>query len=113
MKWITRGWAIISMATVLAACVATPIALAPGADQVRITKNSADVTSCAAVGNVDAHQYPLDHGNAMRQMQNEATGLGGNTLFLTFDPADHMINPPNAYATGVAYRCAKAVSPDR
>jgi hypothetical protein len=104
MKQIIRGCAIISMGTVLAACVATPITLAPGADQVRITKDSADVASCTAVGNVDAHQYPLDHSNAMRQMQNETTGLGGNTLFLTFDPADHMINPPNAYATGVPYR---------
>jgi hypothetical protein len=111
MKQITRGLVVISMGTTLLACGSTPITLAPGADQVRITKNSSDVAGCAAVGNVDGHQYPLDHGNAMRQMQNQTTGLGGNTLFLTFDPGDHMINPPNAFATGVSYRCAKAVSP--
>jgi hypothetical protein len=47
--------------------------------------------------------------NGMRQIQNRTAGLGGNTIFLTIDPSEHIINPPNTFATGVAYRCATVV----
>lgn len=75
----------------LAGCVT--MTLAPGADQVKITRNAADVTGCRAVGNVSANSGPLDLNTELR---NKTLGLGGNVLFTTglFSANE-----------GVAYRC--------
>lgn len=70
---------------ILRGCV-TP---APGANQVRITKNRADVAACTAVGNIGAESmHNLDPDVA----KNKAVGLGANLVFDTGDG-------------GVAYRC--------
>lgn len=77
----------------------TTVALAPGADQVRITHNAADVASCKAVGNVDV---PPDTptptpDNLERQLRNLTVGLGGNAVFVTVSQG--------IVLQGVAYRC--------
>jgi len=89
--------AAIMFVIVLSACVA----LAPGADKVRITKDASDVSACSAVGNVrlprDANGN-VDIYNADAEFRNQTVGLGGNTAFVTqsgvFAPVE-----------GIAYRC--------
>jgi hypothetical protein len=84
----------------VAACVATTagcatVALAPGAERVRLTKSAADVASCKPVGNVKApSDSPPDF---VATIRNQAMGLGANTIFVTRD-----INGPEE---GVAYNC--------
>jgi hypothetical protein len=77
--------------------------LAPGASGVKITRNAADVASCTAVGNVDGSHvrrgmYPdvTKDQIAIPQLQNQAIGLGGNTIFDTSSASS---------LTGIVYRC--------
>ena len=63
---------------------------APGAPHVRVTRNPAEFASCAAVGNIDgSHVRRGMYANvttdqiAIPQLQNQAIGLGGNTIFDT------------------------------
>lgn len=79
-------------------------ALAPGASGVRITRNAADVATCTAVGNVDgSHVRRGMYADVTKdqiatpQLQNQAIGLGGNTIFDT--------SSANSL-TGIVYRCA-------
>jgi hypothetical protein len=88
----------------LTAC-ASQITLAPGADHVTVTKNPANVTACAPRGEIAATGYPLDQTNALRDLKNQTVGAAGDTLLITYDPADHVLNPPHAVASGIAYRC--------
>jgi hypothetical protein len=76
--------------TILSGCV-TP---APGADQVKITRNPADVSACSAVGNISS--------KAMNNFdphvaQNRAVGLN----------ADVVLNTGNG---GVAYHCGNSAT---
>jgi hypothetical protein len=82
-------------ALVLAGCVTSTIALAPGAASVRIVRSEADVASCAAVGNVA--QPP----NQNVDMRNLTVGIGGDTLFVTNSLSNGYIE------AGIAYRCSK------
>jgi hypothetical protein len=77
----------LAITTLTAGCATT--VLAPGAAQVRIVRNAADVAACTAVGNVSPGQDP----------RNLTVGLGGNTLFVTTE------NSLGAIFNGVAYRC--------
>jgi hypothetical protein len=72
--------------------------LAPGAEQVKITRNTGDVAGCAAVGNLDT----INTGDDPR---NQAIGLGGNVVFDTRPSAVFGL------MTGVVYRCASAATP--
>jgi hypothetical protein len=72
--------------------------LAPGAAQVKITRNAADVAGCAAVGNLDSIKTSDD-------VRNQAIGLGGNVVFDTRPSAVFGL------MTGVVYRCASAATP--
>jgi hypothetical protein len=95
MTTCQRVSVILASAALLTGCVT--VALAPGAEKVRLTSNSQDVTTCTAVGNVrvpaDVHeQNPFADNNELR---NQAIGLGGNTVFIT----------NGALGEGVAYRC--------
>jgi len=76
----------------LTGCVTT--ALAPGAIDVRIVRNAADVASCTTAGNV---RQPPDQNVDMRNL---TVGVGGNTLFVT----EEIFGIATA---GVAYRCPK------
>ena len=85
------AFALIGLFT--AGCVT--VALAPGAEKVKITKNASDVAACKAVGNVRAPLQGTEAVNAT--LQNQTLGLGGNTVFVT---------GPEAQAVGgVAYNC--------
>lgn len=83
--------------SLLTACVT--IALAPGADKVRVTSNPQDVAPCTAVGNVRIPQIANRNSppvaNPMDDLRNQAVGLGGNTVFVT----------SAELGEGVAYRC--------
>jgi len=82
---------------VSAGCVGTvvsTVALAPGADQVKLTHNVADVASCTAVGNVTGLSDRIGTLDIEPLLRNRTIGLGGNTVFLT-----------NGEQEGVAYRC--------
>lgn len=100
-----HGLAAVMLA-VLSGCVAT-VTLAPGAEAVRVTKNPADVTACRPMGNVDAKTAQGNVLNITPILRNQVVGLGGDTLLVTFDPRDHVVNNPGDVATGIAYQCAK------
>jgi len=70
------------------------IALVPGADKVRITKNPDDVASCKPVGNI--HLKDADANS--KEFRNEVVGLGGNSVMVT-------IGTPESPSQGVAYLC--------
>jgi hypothetical protein len=83
----------------LAAALGTPgcvnIALAPGAEKVKVTESASDVASCKAVGNVVAK--PMGPSATHADLQNKTLGLGGNTVFVTEAIGDSV--------EGVAYTC--------
>jgi hypothetical protein len=90
MKQVVFGCIVVFLVALSAGCV-TP---APGADQVIITRNPADVSACTAVGNISAEKM----GNLDRHVaQNQAVGLNANVVFDT------------GYG-GVAYSCGKAAA---
>jgi len=77
------------------------IPLAPGAEQVILTRNAADVASCKAVGNLNN----VNGGNVtdagQRIARNQAIGLGGNTIFDT----SSVFEESQGAVEGVVYRC--------
>jgi hypothetical protein len=73
---------------------------APGAAEIRLTKDAADVAKCQAVGNiaVPKENGVVDMASAKTQFQNQAVGLGANAGLAT----EGLLFAP---AAGVAYRC--------
>jgi hypothetical protein len=71
--------AIAAIGLGTAGCVT--VALAPGAEKVKITRTASDVASCKAVGNVKSLLEGTEAINAT--LQNQTLGLGGNTVFVT------------------------------
>ncbi len=94
MKAILAICTIAGFALASFGCVT--VALAPGADQVHLTKNAADVASCKAVGNVKSPQSDNAF-DAEPSIRNQAVGLGGNAIFVTRDF--------NSALEGIAYHC--------
>jgi hypothetical protein len=80
-----------AIASLAAGCVTTN--LAPGAAQVNITRNAADVAACTAVGNIPQGLYSSDSAG------NETVGRSGNTFFVTSE------NLTGAIFSGIAYSC--------
>ena len=81
------------------ACMSTT--LAPGADKVRITKVSSDVSGCTAVGNVKAPRNSdgsIDAVDSDAVLRNQTIGLGGNTILGTSSVLSVLVE-------GIAYRC--------
>jgi len=97
--------AIILAATastfLLASCAVPITTLAPGAASVRIVRSEADVSSCAAVGNV---RQPPDESVDLRNL---TIGIGGDTLFVTEEIKNTVGIATDYIRSGVAYRCAK------
>jgi hypothetical protein len=93
---MTSNCRLAAMAVIglgMAGCVT--IAVAPGAEKVKITKIASDVASCKAVGNLKA---PLEGNEAINAtLQNQTFGLGGNTAFVT--------GADGQSVAGVAYSC--------
>ena len=90
---------MITATILLGACVTvTP---APGADQVRITRNTADVEKCKALGNIQvpkSDQGLVNGALAQTQFRNQAVGLGSNVALVT----EGIVSIPVA---GIAYHC--------
>jgi len=91
MKQVVLGCMVMMLRGILAGCVTA----APGADQVRFTRNPADVAACTPVGNISAEKMS---GFDPHLAQNQAVGLNANVIF-------------NTGAGGVAYRCGKTAAP--
>jgi hypothetical protein len=87
--------AVIGLGTMLGTAGCATVALAPGAEKVKITRNAGDVATCKAVGNVNSPLVGYDGINAT--LQNQALGLGGNTVFVT--------GAEGQSVAGVAYSC--------
>jgi hypothetical protein len=87
----------VACATLGTACV-SPITLAPGADQVRLTTRPGDVATCKPVGNI---QLPRPDSvpapDPESQFRNRVVGLGGNAGLVT--------SPLNGPTEGIAYLC--------
>jgi hypothetical protein len=102
MKWlIAVGLAALS------ACSSIPVALAPGAEQVRVTNVAGDVADCAPVGNLQVQwtsEGMLAGGTRIVQIRNQTIGFAGNAAFVT----DGDLAYPEA---GVAYRCPNQSRP--
>jgi hypothetical protein len=77
------------------------IPLAPGAEQVKVTKNAGEVANCKAVGNLS----DVNGGNVtdagQRIARNQAIGLGGDTIFDT----SNAFQESQGVVEGVVYRC--------
>ena len=81
----------LTVATTLAGGCVTP---APGAAQVTITRNPADVSACTPVGNIGRDAMGAADPNIAR---NQAVGLNANVIL-------------NTGGGGVAYHCEKPAS---
>jgi hypothetical protein len=90
--------AIVSFLLLMDACADTRPA--PGAAEIRLTKDAADVAKCQAVGNiaVPKENGVVDMASAKTQFQNQAVGFGANAGLVT----EGLLFAP---AAGVAYRC--------
>jgi hypothetical protein len=84
----------MTLAVMSSGCVT--VTLAPGADQIKVTRVPTDVASCVVVGNVDGEVGSGLAIDGIRQLQNQTVGVGGNTVLVTSDL------PPQK---GIAYRC--------
>jgi|HubBroStandDraft_6_1064221.scaffolds.fasta_scaffold279918_2 hypothetical protein len=84
---------LAAAALVLSGCTT----MAPRADQVSIVTDPALVQHCAAVGNVTSTPPYVLPGDDLKQLRNQAAGLGADTVLRT--------GPRIVSTQGVAYRC--------
>jgi hypothetical protein len=89
---VVLRFALATVVVMISSCNAT-MALAPGADRVKLTHNATDVAGCKAVGNVSWVPDRDDPRFFETLLRNRTVGLDGNTVFLTTS------------IEGVAYRC--------
>jgi hypothetical protein len=89
-RWLA-AFVVIALGT--AGCVT--VAVVPGAEKVKITKNISEVASCKAVGNV--YSQPMGPEATNADLQNKAFGLGGNAIYVT--------GANGRSVEGVAYSC--------
>ena len=99
MRRFLGGIIVICCSGAMASCAT--IVSAPGANQVRLTRNPAEVARCTPVGNINLP--PSEQGlSAGLNFRNRVVGFGGNTGLITIsvlasEPSD-----------GIAYRCPAA-----
>jgi len=96
----------LRLALLFAACMVpagcfVSISSEPGAENVAMTHKEADVASCTALGNVVGLTDTNYIRDERREMQNQAVGLGADTILLTRER-----DPPK----GTAYRCKPSVT---
>ena len=84
----------VALALGLVSCVVA-VAPVPGSENVRITRNASEVSSCNAVGNIRVN---ASGSNARTEFKNMVVGFGGNIGVVTNGPAW-------APLEGIAYRC--------
>jgi hypothetical protein len=94
----TRTSAVVVTLAFAGACAAP--ALAPGAAKVLLTQKADDVLNCTAVGNINTARDAKGGAapSTAAEFQNQAIGLGGNTVFIT----KQYLGAP---VEGVVYRC--------
>jgi hypothetical protein len=92
LKFLAHSSIFLALTTVPTGCVVqSAMTLVPGAADVKITTNVADITGCPAVGYIPfADMNNIDG----RVRQNEAVALNANIVYDTG-------------GGGVAYRCSK------
>ena len=71
--------------------------LAPTAQGIPTTRDAAAVSNCKPVGNVASTPPYIWPGDDLKQLKNQAVGLGGDTVLLT--------GPRIISTQGIAYRC--------
>jgi len=98
MKAIRCAPVVVAICAILAGCETVP--LTSGADQVKVTRNAADVAGCTSLGNLSTPPMMMTDPDAERALRNEALGLGGNVLLVTSSTG----------RLGVAYRCGDAAT---
>jgi hypothetical protein len=91
-------WGPVGVAACALATGCSTVSLAPGADQVAVTRNAADVAACTSLGKIQASSPMLTDPDAERQLQNQTFNLGGNVLL--FDSS--------LQRSGAAYHCGDA-----
>jgi len=91
VKNVVRALLAAALGVSVAGCMLPT--LAPGAAQVKVTSEPADVKGCSAKGNV------RDPNGIYAGMQNQAVGLNANVVFLT------------SMYTGIAYQCGQTTGP--
>ena len=84
----------VAFALGLVSCVVA-VAPVPGSENVRITRNASEVSSCKPVGNIRVN---ASGSNARTEFKNMVVGFGGNIGVVTNGPAW-------APVEGIAYRC--------
>lgn len=95
MKIILRGIVVAAVSGLATACDTAP--LTPSADQVRFTRNPADVALCKPVGNVKV-ECSIKSQTLEPLLRNHTMGLGGNTVLVTVESS-------GVACEGVSYRC--------
>lgn len=92
MNSLAHGSLLLVLATLTTGCVVqSAMTLVPGAADVKITTNVADIATCPAVGYIPSADINIPD---RRVAQNEAVALNANIVYDT------------GYG-GVAYRCNK------
>jgi len=71
--------------------------LAPTAQGIPTTRDAAQVASCKAVGNVASTPPYILPGDDLKQIKNQAAGLGGDIVLIT--------SPRIVSTQGIAYQC--------
>lgn len=98
-----RARCLLLLSPMLAASCVTNKPL-PGAAQVRVTRNQADVAKCRELGSVflkTAGRF-TDSNVAVDQLRGETAKLGGNSLLLL---DDRVFTPSGVPESGMAYSC--------
>jgi hypothetical protein len=94
------GFIAAMLAMLMVGC--TTITVAPGADQVMLTANPADVATCKAAGNIKTPEVGrglVSISAAEKQFRNLAVGLGSDVALVT----EGTVSVP---VTGIGYRCS-------
>jgi hypothetical protein len=88
---------LMSIAVLTSACATVP--LAPGAAQVRLTRDAADVASCRAIGNVAGDCSPESQKRTSEAtLRNATISAGANAVLVTREWAGMVCG-------GIAYEC--------
>jgi hypothetical protein len=87
--------ALAVLAVGLISCVTVAVAPAPGSENVRVTRNASEVSTCTAVGSI---KVKASGSNARTEFRNGVVGFGGTVGLVTSGPAWEPVE-------GIAYRC--------
>lgn len=87
---------LASLVVAAAACTACTT-VAPQAEKIRITRDSAEVAKCKAIGSVASTPPYIMPGDDLKQIRNQALPQGADTILIT--------TPRFVSTQGVTYKC--------